>query len=138
MEVYRESASLEGLLHPVTRNEIIRQLRHINSYYSNRIEGEHTTPADIERAVKQEFSQDENRKRLQLLNLAHIEVQDEIDRMLAEKPDLNVCSKDFICSIHDEFYRRVPESFLMIPDPVSGGFDSHAARGPERAACNHW
>ncbi|MFU8862008.1 MAG: Fic family protein [Cyclonatronaceae bacterium] len=120
MEVYRKSASLEGLLHPVTRNEITRLLRHINSYYSNRIEGEHTTPADIERAVKQEFSKDENRKRLQLLNLAHIEVQDEIDRMLAQNPDLNVCSKDFICSIHYEFYRRVPESFLMIPDPVSG------------------
>jgi Fic family protein len=61
MEVFRKSASLDDLLHPITRKEVTRLLRHINSYYSNRIEGEHTTPADIERAVKKYFSRDEKR-----------------------------------------------------------------------------
>ncbi|MCG2590142.1 Fic family protein [Rhodohalobacter sulfatireducens] len=120
MEVYRKSASLDGLLHPITQKEVTRLLRHINSYYSNRIEGEHTTPADIEKAVKKEYSKDEDRKRLQLLSVAHIEVQALIDEWLAKEPDINVCSKDFLCSIHREFYARVPESFLNIYDPESG------------------
>lgn len=117
MEVYRKSASLEGVLHPVTQKEVTRLLRHINSYYSNRIEGEHTTPADIERAVKKEYSRDKNKKRLQLLSVAHIEVQDLIDKWLGENPELNICSADFFCSVHREFYERVPDTFLNIPDP---------------------
>jgi Fic family protein len=120
MEVYRKSASLEGLLHPITQKEVTRLLRHINSYYSNRIEGEHTTPADIEKAVKKEYSKDEKRKRLQLLSVAHIEVQALIDEWLETDPEINVCSKDFLCSIHREFYDRVPESFLNIHDPETG------------------
>lgn len=121
MEVYRKSASLDDLLHPVTRKEVTRLLRHINSYYSNRIEGEHTTPADIERAVKKEYSRDENKKRLQMLSLAHIEVQDLIDEWLQKDPELEVCSKDFLCTVHREFYERVPEFFLNIHDPATGG-----------------
>jgi Fic family protein len=120
MEVYRKSASLDGLLHPITQKEVTRLLRHINSYYSNRIEGEHTTPADIEKAVKKEYSKDEKRKRLQLLSVAHIEVQALIDEWLETDPEINVCSKDFLCSIHREFYDRVPESFLNIHDPETG------------------
>lgn len=120
MEVYRKSASLEGLLHPITQKEVTRLLRHINSYYSNRIEGEHTTPADIERAVKKEYSKDEKRKRLQLLSVAHIEVQELIDKWLETDPGINVCSSNFLCSIHREFYERVPESFLNIYDPETG------------------
>lgn len=120
MEVYRKSASLDGLLHPITQKEVTRLLRHINSYYSNRIEGEHTTPAEIEKAVKKEYSKDEKRKRLQLLSVAHIEVQVLIDEWLETDPDINVCSKDFLCSIHREFYERVPESFLNIYDPETG------------------
>lgn len=111
MEVFRKSASLNEFLHLVTRNEVTRLLRHINSYYSNRIEGEHTTPADIERAIKKEFSRDEKKKHLQLLNAAHIEVQDLIDQRLIENPELKICSRDFICSIHKEFYKRIPKVF---------------------------
>lgn len=120
MEVFRKSASLDDLLHPIVRKEVTRLLRHINSYYSNRIEGEHTTPADIERAVKKEYSRDEKKKRLQLLSVAHIEVQDLIDKWLVDSPELKICSKDFICSIHREFYERVPDIFLKIHDPVTG------------------
>lgn len=52
MKVFADAAELGGMVHPITRDEIARLLRHINSYYSNRIEGEHTSPADIEKAVK--------------------------------------------------------------------------------------
>ena len=40
MKVYADASELAGMVHPITRKEIARLLRHINSYYSNLIEGE--------------------------------------------------------------------------------------------------
>jgi len=117
MKVYADASELAGMVHPVTRKEIARLLRHINSYYSNRIEGEHTTPADIEKAVKKEYSTDEDKKRLQLLSVAHIEVQKLIDTRFDSGEDVPVCSTEFLCWIHKEFYERVPDSFLNIYHP---------------------
>jgi len=117
MKVYADAAELSGLVHPITRKEIARLLRHINSYYSNRIEGEHTAPADIEKAVKREYSKDEAKKRLQLLSVAHIDVQKRIDERFESGEDVSVCSADFLCWIHKEFYERVPDSFLNIYHP---------------------
>lgn len=117
MKVYANAAELTGMVHPLTRAEISRLLRHINSYYSNRIEGESTTPVDIERAVKKEYSTNEEKKRLQLLSVAHIEVQKLIDARFESGEDLTVCSAEFICWLHKEFYERVPESFLSIHHP---------------------
>lgn len=117
MKIYADASELAGMVHPITRKEIARLLRHINSYYSNLIEGEHTTPADIERAVKKEYSADDEKKRLQLLSVAHIEVQKLIDNRFDSGEDINVCSADFLCWIHEEFYKRVPEHFLKIYHP---------------------
>ncbi len=117
MKVYKEASELSGMVHPITRKEIARLLRHINSYYSNRIEGEHTTPADIEKAVKNEYSTDENKKRLQILSVAHIEVQKLIDERFESGEEVPVCSAGFLCWIHKAFYERVPESFLKIHHP---------------------
>jgi Fic family protein len=52
-----------------------------------------------------------------LLSLAHIEVQTLIDEWLEDTSNIDVCSSDFLCSIHREFYERVPENFLNIHDP---------------------
>jgi Fic family protein len=117
MKVYRDASKLAGMLHPITRNEIARLLRHINSYYSNRIEGEHTTPADIEKAVKKEYSTDEDKKRLQLLSVAHIDVQKLIDERIDSGDEIHVFSSKFLCWIHREFYERVPEHYLRIHHP---------------------
>lgn len=117
MKMYADAAELSGMVHPITRKEIARLLRHINSYYSNRIEGEHTSPVDIEKAVKKEYSADEDKKRLQLLSVAHIEVQKRIDERFASGEDVLVCSSEFLCWIHKEFYERVPDHFLKIFHP---------------------
>lgn len=117
MNVYAAAAELAGMVHPVTRKEIARLLRHINSYYSNRIEGEHTTPADIEKAVNKEYSADEKKKNLQLLSVAHIEVQKKIDARFDSGENIPVCSSEFLCWLHKEFYERVPENFLYVYYP---------------------
>lgn len=133
INVFADASELGGMVHPVVRREITRLLRHINSYYSNRIEGEHTTPADIENAVKRKYSNDENKKRLQLLNVAHIDVQELIDGRFKAGDKFSVCSPEFLRWIHKEFYERVPEHYLKINYPdrddyitmAPGTFRSH-------------
>lgn len=53
-------------------------LRNMNSYYSNLIEGQHTTPAEIELALNSEFSEDSETARRQRLAIAHVEIEREL------------------------------------------------------------
>jgi len=85
MEVHREAAALRNSLHRITRKHIADLLRHINSYYSNLIEGHHTHPSDIERAVRDDYDSDSEKRALQELSTAHIEVQKEIEQRLSEE-----------------------------------------------------
>lgn len=120
MEVHRGAAALGGALHKITRQRIADLLRHINSYYSNLIEGHHTHPADVERAARKEYDEDPRKKALQKLSLAHIEVQKKIEKRLRNEPDLEISSPEFLCWIHDSFYELVPEEFRRIKDPSTG------------------
>src|SRR5712664_2754941 len=54
-------------------------VRAMNCYYSNLIEGHDTHPVDIERALKNDYSQDARKRDLQLEAKAHIVVQKWID-----------------------------------------------------------
>ena len=46
-------------------------LRAMNADYSNRIEGQHTLPAEIEQAVRNNYAADADKARRQRLALAH-------------------------------------------------------------------
>jgi Fic family protein len=54
-------------------------VRAMNCYYSNLIEGHDTHPVDIERALKNEYSAEREKRNLQLEARAHIAVQQWID-----------------------------------------------------------
>ena len=86
----------------------------INSYYSNLIEGHSTHPIDIERAMREDYSKDQDKRDLQTESKIHIEVQEEITRRLTEEPDLNVASPEFLCWIHERFYHRMPERLRWV------------------------
>ena len=107
-EVVSRSAALGGQLHPVTRQAVVELLRLINSYYSNLIEGHSTHPADIERAMKQDYSSDPSKRDLQMESLAHISCQREIETRLLVEPGLDVTSGDFIVWLHKLFYNQLP------------------------------
>ena len=68
--VQTKSATFSGILHPKTRLGVIELVRVINSYYSNLIEGNSTHPTEIERAMKQDYSQDPAKRNLQMESLA--------------------------------------------------------------------
>ena len=120
MEVHREAAALGRSVHKITRDRVAELLRHINSYYSNLIEGHHTHPSDIERAVRKEYDTDSAKRRLQELGLAHIEVQQKMEELLAEHQDIQISNAEFITWIHKTFYDSVPEEFRRIKDPETG------------------
>jgi Fic family protein len=88
---------------------MVNLVREMNCYYSNLIEGHKTTPRDIERAIKHDFSHDQAQRDNQQLSLAHIEVEQLMEECL-ENPSIDVYAPDFLCWLHREFYNRVPES----------------------------
>lgn len=117
IKVIRQSAALGEKLHPLTRRGVIELVRTMNSYYSNLIEGHNTHPADIERAMSRNYSHEPAKRALQMESVAHIDVQRLIEQQLADKPDEAICSKTFLCWIHQEFYDRLPSEFREIELP---------------------
>jgi Fic family protein len=115
-QVCRRGFELKRLIHPVTEARIARLLRSINSYYSNRIEGQHTHPREIERALKRNFSKQPDKARLQRLALAHIETQREMEAWLTQAPDTPVYDPRFLARLHESFYGRLGDEDRVTKD----------------------
>lgn len=110
-----KSASLSGSHNIFIINAIKDLLKKTNSYYSNKIESEGTHPLDIEKAMRKNFSSNEHEKKLQLLSLAHIDVQKYIEANALSREYTNIFTKEFILQLHYEFYTKEGmESFLDI------------------------
>lgn len=116
VELVRKSAALGGYFRSHTREALVALLRQMNSYYSNLIEGHHTHPIDIERAMQHEYLDEPAKRALQLESKAHIEVQQLIEHRLNELPELNICSTEFLTWIHRAFYERMPQEFRWVSD----------------------
>ena len=87
----------------------------MNCYYSNLIEGHDTHPIDIERALKNDYSNDQRKRDLQLEAKAHIEVQEWIDSgALKGRQALTVTG---IRELHRRFCDSLPEDLLWVEDP---------------------
>jgi Fic family protein len=113
-ELAAVSATLGKALHPRTAANLADLVRIMNTYYSNLIEGHHTRPRDIQRALDGHFDQDEKRRDLQIEAAAHVRVQAALDRRAAEGTLSEPASVDFIRWLHSEFYEGAPEAMLRI------------------------
>lgn len=129
-EIVAASARLEGRLSPIVLADIQELLRVVNSYYSNLIEGHNTHPIDIERAMKMDYSADQDKRDLQTESLIHIEVQKKISARLKENPETNVVSQEFLCWIHREFYEQMPERLRWVKS--DGGKSAYVEAGEIR------
>ena len=116
LALIRGAERLRGSLHPVTRKFVADLVRSMNSYYSNLIEGHRTKPRDIDAAMRKDFSSDPSQRRLQMQHLAHIEVQREMEARLPSMAAGEVCSVEFLCWLHEGFYRRLPEEWRKVQD----------------------
>jgi Fic family protein len=120
LEVIQKSAALGTRQHPMTLNTLRELLRIINSYYSNLIEGHNTHPYDIVRAMQKEYDSKPAKRNLQMESVAHITVQRDMEKKLREEPEVNVTGREFLCDLHREFYRQLPEDFRVVKNPETG------------------
>jgi Fic family protein len=111
LEVIRRAERLRRVLHPITRVAVVDLVRSMNSYYSNLIEGHRTRPADIDAALRRRFVGNTEQRSLQQMHWAHVETEKWLEKILREVPTTNICSTEFLCAIHREFYTRLPATF---------------------------
>lgn len=116
-ELVTRASSLAGQIHPIVSESVGALVRSMNCYYSNLIEGHNTHPRDIDRALHRDYSNDPERRALQLEAVAHIEVQRAIDA--GEDDPSFPASAGYAVWLHREFCRRLPDELLEVAEPES-------------------
>ncbi|SER68752.1 Fic family protein [Pseudomonas sp. NFACC02] len=113
VKIMRLDAELHGKIPRPLRVPMTNLLRVVNSYYSNKIEGNSTLSADILRSEQVADGAQEVKASEDFLEIKrHIEAQ----RRLTDDPinSIEVCTRDTISRLHREFYGGVPEEMLDI------------------------
>lgn len=114
VDLVKVSSKLGESIHPITRNQVRDLVRPLNSHYSNRIEGHDTHLKDIQDALEQNYSDDPYEKKKQKLALAHIEVQETMEKRLEDGEVESITTPSFIRWIHREFYNKIPKSMRWV------------------------
>jgi Fic family protein len=97
--------------------ELRSLLRSMNSYYTNRIEGQHTRPHEIEQALRQNFSQDALLAAKQRLAVAHIEAEIKLEtRYSGPHGAQSLYSAKAVQDIHQTLFGQLPASDLFTPE----------------------
>lgn len=107
-----EAMRLMGVSQTGVNKTLAGLLRSMNSYYSNKIEGEHTRPLEIEQAIAKQFSADTEKARLQRLALAHIETE----RWIFEhSPAIKeIYSPEYLASIHQHLFSQLKDADRIV------------------------
>ena len=117
LDLTQKSAGFRRSLPPTLLASLADLVRAMNCYYSNLIEGHDTHPVDIERALKNDYSQDRRKRDLQIEAKAHIAVQQWIDTG-GLKGGVAIRA-GAITEIHRRFCELLPEDLLWVEDPIT-------------------
>src|SRR6266404_538833 len=117
LDLAQKSAGFRRSLPPSLLASLADLVRAMNCYYSNLIEGHDTHPVDIERALKNDYSNDPRKRNLQLEAKAHIAVQKWID---AGGVAGRTVSQDAVREIHRRFCEGLPEDLLWVENSNTG------------------
>ena len=116
LELAQKSAGFRRSLPASLLASLADLVRSMNCYYSHLIEGHDTHPIDIERALKDDYSNDAKKRDLQLEARAHITVQQWIDGGGLKGRAVTVES---IREIHRRFCELLPDDLLWTEDPAT-------------------
>ncbi len=105
--VIQQAYRLSGCAHPTTIASVQELVREMNSYYSNRIEGQSTHTKNIERALHQDFSNKPEVAQLQRIAIAHIEAERELESLVQNSVGVSVLTSSFISRAHAALYGRL-------------------------------
>ena len=108
------ATKLSESLHPKTAESLADLVRIMNSYYSNRIEGHHTRPREIEDALQGRLESDPDRRDLQVEAAAHVRVQALIDQASMKHAIEEPAAGAYVRWLHAEFYREAPHAMLTV------------------------
>src|SRR5689334_11881719 len=117
LDLAQKSAGFRRSLPQALLGSLADLVRAMNCYYSNLIEGHDTHPVDIERALKNDYSQDRRKRDLQVEAKAHITVQQWIDT--GGLKGGAAASAEAIAEIHRRFCEGLPEDLLWVEDPIT-------------------
>jgi Fic family protein len=112
-DLQRAALTLSGTSAPP---ELRLMLRAMNSYYSNKIEGQHTLPIEIERALHNDYSSDQDKARRQRLALAHMATEAAIESHWREWSDGRIWSARMVREIHQDLFARLPAADRTMPE----------------------
>jgi Fic family protein len=116
-DLTQKSAGFRRSLPPSLLTSLANMVRAMNCYYSNLMEGHDTHPIDIERALKNDYSQDTHKRDLQLEAKAHINVQEWIDG--GGLKGGRALKSEGVCEIHERFCALLPEDLLWVEEPTT-------------------
>lgn len=83
--VIEASLRLQSAAHPSALSELRHLVRAMNSYYSNRIEGQGTHPVHIAQALKADFSGQPDIAKRQRLAIAHIQAEQALEARIVDE-----------------------------------------------------
>ena len=104
--------------------ELRSLLRNMNSYYTNRIEGQHTRPHEIDQALRQDFSKDAALAAKQRLAVAHIEAEQLLEqRYRGMEGARALYSAGAVQDLHRTLFGQLPAADLLTPEgePITPG-----------------
>lgn len=114
-DLIRQSDRLNGLCQPGALAGLRRLLRAMNSYYSNKIEGQHTLPLEIEQALRDDYAHDADKARRQRLAVAHMATESQLEALWPQWDNQRVWSEQTVREIHQDLFARLPPDDLLIP-----------------------
>jgi len=111
-DLIRQADRLAGWSRTGALSGLRQLLRAMNSYYTNKIEGQHTLPLEIEQALRNDYAKDADKARRQRLALAHMATELLIETRWSEWDAQRVWSAQTVCDIHQDLFARLPETDL--------------------------
>jgi Fic family protein len=127
-----KAAEFKASLPKGIQSALCELVRNMNCYYSNLIEGHHTHPIAIERALNEVYDTDPEKRNLQLEAKAHIAVQRWIDEgNLPAEPTSELSIRE----IHRRFVECLPEELRWVDIPNTNAPPSSFWRALSCPAC---
>jgi Fic family protein len=88
----------------------------MNSYYTNKIEGQHTLPSQLESALRQQFSADVQVRRKQHVALAHIEAEKWAEDHWRSASWRELFEPEVLASLHERLFQPLVEADRLLAD----------------------
>ena len=104
----RLALAAKGRAHASVMLAIAPLLRAMNSYYTNRIEGQHTLPIEIEQALRQDFAANADTRRRQRVAVAHMHTQAWAEAHAAQTDWPLLFEPELIRVLHQHLFEQLP------------------------------